>query len=245
MKNFFLFILLTISLILSSCKKDGEIKLPNTFCLKLSENDQFYEYDELNRIKDIYFYDWDGKKNIKKTFTYSGDTMIEVYGVPSQDWLRTVTVKSILGKNGFINTILTTTSELGQILNKRQDSFVYNDEGYLIKSIGADFKLYYFYKNGNLMEEWYTLNADSAILFKYEYDLLIENKEASLKEWVERKGKANKNLTTKYWDYSVSKNLYEYTYWLKNGFPIQTKVKYISETDTTNYFIYTTWSCLQ
>ena len=96
MKNFFLFILLTISLILSSCKKDGEIKLNNNICLKLSDGSQLYEYDEFNRIKGIYYINSDGEKVIDKSYSYSGDTIIKKYYVSDFDFKAQVIEKSII-----------------------------------------------------------------------------------------------------------------------------------------------------
>lgn len=247
MKKLFLFTIVSVSLILSSCRKDEEKKLTSNICLKLSENDYEYEYDTRNIIKRIYRINEDGTKNIAKSYFYSSDTIIEVFNLGAMERIEIATNKSIIGSNGFIHTSLLTISlKSGEIINNRKDTFIYNEEGYLIKTIGSSFKNYFFYKNGNLIEEWYTLNTDSAILHKYEYDLLNENKEAGWKEWIERKGKANKNLPIKHWDFSTSNSLLnEYTYLLKNGFPIKTNVKYSGEFDTTNFLINSTWSCLQ
>lgn len=91
-------------------------------------------------------------------------------------------------------------------------------------------------------EEWFMNGTDSFLTKKCEYDLLNENKEASWLEWVNRKGRASKNLLIKeiQGDY-----LHVYSYSLKNGYPIAKQEILTSSTlNYLNFYNYT-WSCLQ
>lgn len=245
MKKLFLFILLTISLILSSCKKDGEIKLNNNICLKLSDGSQLYEYDEFNRIKGIYYINSDGEKIIDKSYSYSGDTIIKKYYVSDFDFKAQVIEKSIIGNNGFIQKTLFKTIRYNKSTTEYSDSNFYDEYNYLTKTISSSgFKTYFFYNNGNLEEEWFMNGVDSFLSKKCEYDLLNENKEANWQEMVDRKGRANKNLLMKQ---IQGNHLYEYSYFLKNGYPITKQVRYSYSVPILNstYFYALSWSCLK
>lgn len=242
--SFILFISIFISF--TSCERDEEIILSNHPCLKLSEGDVSYKYDNRGRLIE--------KSNLNGTFVsyqYLGDTIImkhPEYGVQNGFGLPgMVTEKALLDYRGFINSIVSVTFSNGEYYNQVRDTFIYDDAAYLILSGNNTSSYKYVYDKGNLIELWGFNNLrDSSILYKYEYDLLNENKEAAWIEWTEHKGKSNKNLIKKEIDFTVSPEwVTEYSYKLNQGYPTQAVTHVISPRTTYDYTYSTTWSCLR
>jgi YD repeat-containing protein len=220
--------------------------MSNHPCLKLIEGDVSYQYDNRGRLIE--------KSNLNGTivsYQYVGDTIImkhpeyavqNGFGLPGM-----VTEKALLDYRGFINSIVSVTLSSGEYYNQVRDTFIYNNAAYLIFSGNNTSSYKYVYDKGNLTEFWGFNNLrDSSLLYKYEYDLLNENKEAAWIEWIEHKGKSNKNLIRKEIDFTVSPEwVREYSYKLNQGYPIQAVTHVISPRTTYDYTCITKWSCLR
>ena len=244
--SFILFIAIVISI--TSCKRDEEIIRSNHPCLKLQEGDVRYQYDNRGRL--INKSDVNGSLI---TYQYVGDTIIIIhpyYGIEHGFGVlaTSVTEKALLDRRGNICSNRANVSyNNGTNKDLEKDTFIYDNEGYLVFSGNNNSSYKYVYAKGNLTELWGFNNpADSFLLRKYEYDLLNENKEASWIEWTEHKGKSNKNLLRKEIDYTLSPEwVTEYSYRLNRGYPIQIAARVISPRNTYDNAYTTVWSCLK
>jgi YD repeat-containing protein len=241
-----LFIAFIISL--TSCKRDEEIIVSNHPCLKLSEGDISYQYDNRGRL--IGKVDSYGNAT---SYQYVGDTILSIhpyYGIQHGFGALATSVieKAFVDSRAFIvSNMVTIFYSNGTNESLERDTFIYNEEAYLIFSGKNDSGKKYVYDQGNLSEVWgFNNNKDSALLYKYEYDLLNENKEATWIEWTEHKGKSNKNLLRKEIDYTATPAwVTEYSYSLSQGYPIALAAHVIGSKSAYDYTYNVAWSCLK